>query len=198
MRIIIDAAEFVPRVGVVLLVFLTDGGAERAAAHVPEFGYLHALRVDFEGGTHGGEEYGRGVGGPQDEVGFLLEAVDGVEDVVVGLHGERFGRLGAVGALDGRDFGVGIDLQQPILQRFHFHLAHGTRRGHKLAVDVARAYAVGIDQGQMRDPAPHEPFRAPAAHAAHAEEDDADLAQELHHIGAHEQCGTAVDRIFCG
>ena len=49
---VVDAAELVARVGVVLFVFLADGGAERAAADVPEFGHFHALRIDFQGSAH--------------------------------------------------------------------------------------------------------------------------------------------------
>ena len=129
---VVNTAELVPGIRMVLFVFLAEGRTERAAADIPEFRDLHALRVDFQGGAHRREEYGRRAGGTQNQVRFLLEGVDGVKDVVVALQPERSGGVRVIGLLQGCDLRVRVDVQQAVTQRFDLDLSDGAGRGHQL------------------------------------------------------------------
>ena len=125
----------------------------------------------------------------QDEGCLVLQGVDGVDDVIVGIQGEIRGVGVREPRLNGLDRGFGIDFQEHFLEHVHFGPADGMDRRHPLAVDVGGGDAVGVDQGQMPDAGPDESFRAPAADTTHAEEDDADLGEALHHVGAEQQFG---------
>ena len=89
---------------------LTQGSTEGTAAHLPEFGHVYLGGVQFESRTHRGEEDGPRLAGPQYQQGLVLEAVDGIDDVVVLVQIEVIGRILIVYLLQGHDVGLGVYL----------------------------------------------------------------------------------------
>ena len=86
-----------------------------------------------------------------DEQGFVLQTVDGIDDIVVGLYPEAFGGISAIDLLECVDLGGRVDGKQTLLERFYFDLPHGFGGGHQLAVDVGDAHSVRVDNREMPD-----------------------------------------------
>ena len=120
-------------------------------------------------------------------MGFVFQGVDGIDDVVVTVEVELLGGLLREYLLQRCDVGHGIDGEQTLAEGFHLHLADGLGGGHQLAVDVGDAYTVAVDEGEVADAAAHQALGAPRAYAAHAEDDDAHVADTLHRLFAQQQ-----------
>lgn len=176
-----DAAELAAGELTALLELAAQGGSQGATAYFPEFGGLYLPGVHLEGGTHGRDEEGACLTGTADEVGFVVEAVDGVDDDVVAVEPEVIGSLGGVEGMDGDDVGVGVDVEQAVAQHIGLDLSDGRSGGHELTVDVTGTDGVEIDHREMADAGTDETFGTPAAYAADTEKDDT-RAGELVHV----------------
>ena len=110
-----------------------------------------------------------------DEQSFVLQTIDGIDDIVVGFYLEAFGRFGAIDLLECVDLNGGVDGKQTLLERFHLDLPHGFGGGHQLAVDVGDAHPVRIDDGEMSDSGAYQAFGTPASYTSYTEDDDADI-----------------------
>ena len=85
----IDALEFSLGVLSLTLELLTECASQRVALYLPEFRHLDACGIEFQGGTHGGEEFGGGeLCRHQDKQGFVLQRVDGIDDIVIAVEVE--------------------------------------------------------------------------------------------------------------
>jgi len=128
----------------------------------------------------------------QDQPCLVLQAVDGVDDVVVGFQMELRGVLGGVDFLDGVDFRLRVDVEQPFLERFDLDLSHRLGGGLKLPVDVGDAHAVAIDDGEVADAVAHQTLGTPAPDAADTEDNDPPAGDAVHRRFPDEQ-GHAVE-----
>ena len=169
-----------------------QGTRQRASLHFPELGHRHFGGVHLEGGAHGGVEPARAFGGVQDQPCLVLQAVDGVDDVVVGFQMELRGVLGGVDFLDGVDFRLRVDVEQPFLERFDLDLSHRLGGGLELPVDVGDAHAVAIDDGEVADAVAYQALGAPAPDTADTEDDDPPVGNAVHRRLPDEQ-GHAVE-----
>ena len=193
----VDAHELAGGAAVHVLELLAEGGAERTAAHLPELSHAYERGVHLEGCAHGREQGGTGLAGTEHEQRLVLEAVYGVDDVVVGVEGEVIGGVGGINLLQRQDVGIGTDFEQMTAQRVDLDLAHGEGGGHELAVDIGGADAVGVDDGEVAYARAYEALGYPTANASDAEDDDAAAGDGLHHVVAHEQSRAVEDRIVC-
>ena len=176
--------ELLGREMLVALEAVAQGTSEGVALHLPELGDLNACGVKFQGGTHRGEELGTRLASHEDEEGFVLEGVDGVDDVVVAAEVELVGGLFRENLLQGGDVCRGIDAEETFLQSFHLHLSNRLAGGHQLAVDVGDAHAVAVHDGQMPDAAAHEALGTPGADASHTKEYHPLLGDTFHRLTA--------------
>lgn len=183
----VDAEEFLGRTRLGVLKLLAKCATERTTMDFVELRHADACGIHLQRCTHGGNEEGRGLASAKEKMSFFGERVDGIDDDVVGVELERLGILRVVDVLDGSDFGGRIDGEETFAEHFHLHLSHGLRGGHELAIDIADVHAVRIDNGEMHHAGAHQAFCAPAAHAAHTEEDDAQLMKMLQRSIAHEE-----------
>ena len=188
----IDALELFARVLAYPFEPFAQGTRQRASLHFPELGHRHLGGVHLEGGSHGGVELARTFSGVQDQPCLVLQAVDGVDDVVIGFQMELRGVLGGVDFLDGVDFRLRVDVEQPFLERFDLDLSHRFGGGLELSVDVGDAHAVAIDDGEVADAVAHQALGAPAPDTAHAEDDDSLVGDAFHRRLPDEQ-GHAVE-----
>ena len=90
---ICDALELAGRKGLALLEDVADGTCQCITLNVPELSYLYLCWIDTEGRTHRTVEADVMVDvgqlcGLQDEVALVLERVDGINDVIVGVKGK--------------------------------------------------------------------------------------------------------------
>ena len=191
--LVIDAEEGFGGKGFLPAHFLSEGGAQRAAPDREEFGYTHPRGVYFAGGPHGGKERGRAGRCFQQEVHLVRERIDGVDDDIVAGEPEIGPFL--VALFEGGDFCARVDLKKALFQDFHFGLPHGEGGGRELPVHVAHIHAVHIYQGEMADSASDERFRAPAAHAAGSEEDDAGVPEAAEAIGPYQALRTGENSV---
>lgn len=145
----IDALELFGGKEFLMAELAAQCGSKGTAFHFPELGDGNLGGIHLEGRTHGGEKGSIGLGGTKDEVGFVFKGVNGIDDVVVGGEIEGVGSLGVVNGLDGGDMGGGVDVEEALFEDFDFDLADGGGGGNELAVDIACADAVGIDEGEV-------------------------------------------------
>ena len=173
-----------------------QGGSQRAATHLPELCHLNARGVELQGCTHRREEAGFGAAGMEYELGLVLQGVDGIDNVVVGFEVEVGSGFFGIDLLPCFYLRRGVDGEQPLPQCLHLHHAYGLGGGHELAVDVGDADAVGVDNGEVADAGAHEAFRAPAAYAAHSDDDDAQLSEPFHDFFAQQPLGAVEYGFF--
>ena len=133
----------------------------------------------------------------QDKVYLVLEAVNGVDDVVVGLELEHLSVFGGINLLHGVDFSLRINLQKAFLQHLHLDHSHRFGGGLQLPVDVSDADAVAVHNGEVTDAASHQALGAPTAHAPHTEDDDALAHDTLHRLLAQKQVQTVEYGVLC-
>ena len=192
----IDALELFARVLAYPFEPFTQGTRQWASLHFPELSDRHLGGIHLEGGSHGGVELAWAFGGVQDQPCLVLQAVNGVDDVVVGFQMELRGVLGGVDFLDGVDFRLRVDVEQPFLERFHLDLSHRLGGGLELPVDVGDAHAVAIDDGEVADAIAYQALGAPAPDAAHAEDDDPLVGDAFHRRLPDEQGQAVVYGVF--
>ena len=157
----VDAFELLGGEGFLVAELATEGCGKGATFDLPEFGDGDFGGVHLEGGSHGGEEGGIGLSGTKDEVGFVFEGVDGIDDVVVGGEVEGVGGLGTVDGLDGSDLSGGVDVEEALFENIDFNFADGGGGCHELAVDIGGADTVGIDDGEVLDAGTDEALGTP-------------------------------------
>ena len=189
--------ELLGREMLVALEAVAQGTSEGVALHLPELGDLDACGVEFQGGTHRREELGFRLASHQDEQGFVLERVDGVDDIVIGVETEAVCGVGSEELVNGGDLGSRVDGVQTLTQDIGLHLADGLCGGHQLTVDVAGTDAVGINDGQLLDATSHQTLSTPRANATHAENDDTLLADAPHRLSAQQEFRPLKYVLFC-
>ena len=113
------AEKLLLRIGARFSETLAHHAGQRATFHLPKLGHLYFGRIHFECGTHGGEELARTFGGMQDKVDLVLEAVNGIDDVVVGLELEHLRVLGGINLLHSFYLRLRIDFQKSLFQHLH-------------------------------------------------------------------------------
>ena len=133
----------------------------------------------------------------QNEVYLVLEAVNGIDDIVVGLKLEHLGVLGGINLLHSIDFGLWVNLQKAFLQHLHLDQSHRLGGGLQLSVDIGDTHAVAVHNGKVTDAASHKALGTPTAHTPHTEDDDALAHDTLHRLLAQKQVQTVEYGVLC-
>lgn len=165
----VDTEEFSLGVAFLLLEALTKGAREWTAGDFPEFGYTDSGGVEFEGGSHGGVEFGFGCGGHLDQEHLVFEGVDGVDYIVVAVEIEAVDGFGGEDLFSCVDVGVGIDSKQIFFQGLDFYATDGLGSSHQLTVYVGVADTVAVNDRDIRHACTHEALDTPGSDAANAE-----------------------------
>ena len=189
--------ELFLRIGFRFSETLAHHAGQGTALHLPKLRHLYLGRIHFERSTHGREKLARAFGGVQNKVYLVLETVNGVDDVVVGLELELLGVLGGINLLHRIDLSLWIDLQKAFLQHLHLDHSHCFGGGLQLPVDIGDTHAVAVHDGEVTDAASHQTLGAPTAHAPHAEDDDALIHDTLHRLLAQKQVQTVEYGVLC-
>ena len=176
----------------------TQRSGKRTALHLPELGDGDARRVQFQCSTHGGEETCRGSGGVANQKCLVCQRVDGINDVVKFIEIIGIRRLCVIASVDGTHVCFRVDGQQMFAQGIHFDLSDGQGGSHELAVDVARLYFVGIDDGEVCDAGAHECLGTPTSHSSHSEENHFLLGEQGSGVIAQQAVYTGKDISFQG
>ena len=176
----------------------TQRSGKRTALHLPELGDGDARRVQFQCGTHGGEETCRGAGGVANQKSLVCQRVDGINDVVKFIEIIGIRRLCVIASVNGTHVCFRVDGQQMFAQGIHFDLSDGQGGSHELAVDVARLHFVSIDDGEVRDAGAHESLGTPTSHSSHSEENHFLLGEQGSGVIAQQAVYTGKDISFQG
>ena len=177
---------------------MTQGSGKRTALHLPELGDGDARRIQFQCGTHGGEETCRGAGGVANQKCLVCQRVDGIDDVVKVIEIIGLRRLCVIASVNGTHVCFRVDGQQMFAQGIHFDLSDGQGGCHELAVDVARLHFVGIDDGEVCDAGAHECLGTPTSHSSHSEENHFLLGEQGSGVIAQQAVYTGKDISFQG
>lgn len=124
---------------------------------------------------------------PKDEEGFVFQTVDGVDDEIVVVEVVIVSSLFRIDVADGGDVGIGVYGEEALAHGIHLDLPERRARTHYLSVQVGWAYDVGVDYGEILDPAPYEALGAPRPYAAHAEYYHLRALDPCHGIGAEQE-----------
>ena len=130
----------------------------------------------------------------KDEVGLGRETVDGVNDEIVVFETETVGGVRIIDLRAGDNLGVGVDGEEPVTENLDLQLSDSFGRSLHLPVEVGDIHRVAIDEGEVPHAAAHEALGAPAAHAAHAEEDNPHGREPRHRIGTQQPLGAVEHR----
>lgn len=162
---------------------LAERSCQGTAIDFPKLGDTHLQRVHLPSSPHGGEECGvRRVEGKENQVEFVLYAVDGIYYVIETFDMEILSRVGRKARLKGNDFRLGIDVEQAFTEYFDFGSADGGIERRQLTVDVRGVDTVGVDHCQTPDATTHQRLGAPAADASHTEDDNLSRGNMPHSI----------------
>ena len=85
------------------------------------------------------------------------------------------------------NIGRWVYAEKTLAECIDFDLTHGQGGGHKLAVDVALAHAVRVNDGQMTDSGAYKALGAPGTNTAYAEYDYPLAGNLLHYFCSQKQ-----------
>ena len=108
----------------------------------------------------------------RDEMAFLPNGVDGIDDGMGGRSQEGFRFLPGVEGLLHDHFGVGINEGHSIGEGGGFGVADGRGGGVNLTIGIGDAEVIEIDEGEFADSGAGEGFDRPRADAAEAHDHD--------------------------
>ena len=169
----VDALELMGWKTFRFLEFPAKRGSEWASLHFPEFGHRYARGVHFQGCAHRGIELGvtasHSLGGIQYEQGLIGERVYRIDHIIVIREIVITGRGSRVEAMNGRNVGLGVNVEQTALHHLDLDLAYGSGECRHLAVDIGYSHAIGIHNGEMGDTGAHKSLGCPASDTSHAE-----------------------------
>ena len=124
-----------------------------------------------------------------DKVQLAAHQIDGVHDVVVLRREEGLPVGSVVGGHQGARVHVGADIPAAGGGGLRLGHTHGGVKGVELAVYVAEAQGVLVDEGQMADAGAAQGLCGVAAHAPQAEHRHMAAAKQLHGVVAQQHGG---------
>ena len=114
-----------------------------------------------------------------DEEALIWDVVDSVQDVVIATGQDRIGGRGQKELGNFVEAALGVDGTNARGHGADFGLANRAVHGVKLAIDVADAHFVEIDQGKLTDAAAGQGLNSPRTDATDAHDANMGLAQAL-------------------
>ena len=78
---------------------------------------------------------------------FTAKAVNGIDNIIIGVEIKKIGSRFTVDFLDSGNFSVRINLQKYFFKHICFDLSNSLRSRQQLTVNVGNANPVGIDDG---------------------------------------------------
>ena len=173
----------------VLAEALAQEPGEGAGVRVGQVGGGEPGRIQAPGGAEAGEdERHLGLLRGEQELRLGVERIDGVDQDVAGVVGEKLGcGPGVEEGGERDDFGRGVDVAQEAGGGFGLGLAEGGMEGEGVAVEVGGAELVEIDKDEPADGGAGEGFGGGGPDGAEAGADDAGAGQAGEGVRAEEE-----------
>ncbi len=152
----------------------------------PGFGQVRHLQqggVQLVPGAQGGEDGDAPFLGLTDEIHLAGHQINAVHHAVVAVP-EPLPVRGGVGPHQGVDPAVRVDVPGPLRQDLRLGPACGGGQGPQLAVDVAQAVRIPVNEGQLPHPGPGQHLGGAAAHAPQPHHAHMGPGQPVHGRGA--------------
>lgn len=110
---------------------------------------------------------------------FVLEGVNGIDDVIVGVEteGSRGGCI--IYLTECLNVARRVDVEQTFAQHFYLRTTNGLGGGRQLTVDVTGTDYVAVNDGEVADAGTDKGFGTPGTDAPYSEEYDANGGKPL-------------------
>ncbi len=147
---------------------LAQQAGERTGVGVGEVGGDKPGGVGFAGGAEAGEDVGDAGGARgEQEFGLGQERINGVDQYIAGVVGEKVGRgVGVEEEGEGGDLGVGVDVAEEAGGGIGFGFSDCGVEGKRVAVQIGGAEFVEVNENEVADGGAGEGFGGGGADGA--------------------------------
>ncbi len=135
-------------------------------------------------GAHGRDEGNAALQAAADQVGFGIDAVDGVNEKIVCPGQQPVGGVVMVEFPQRPDVDIGIDVPQPPGGHVDLGPADGAGKGEELPVDVGGSDQVEVHQGQGADAAAGQGLGGKGADGAEADDGHVAFLEDFQVVAA--------------